>query len=487
MASMIRSLIPQPSFDAGWQRWVALALVPPAILLGVLMGTVENRFAVLLVAAMAGFVLLVLTIRYERLPFYLLVATLPLEASFRLSGVPNPLLLAFGGLAIINLLWRMAFGRRKFIYDGLSTLLALALVTWAALSAYNAGGAAAVMTDARSYVLILVLFLLTQNYLREEKHFWEAGWVLAVSLALAGTAVLVNVGGAYILSGGTLSGKALHRLADNLFFNTPAGVLGMQISKGIPFAIYLAILTPHRQKLRRNLLWLMVIAMTAGTLATLSLNAALGLLTTYAMLALFVRQRSRQMNAALLSAVILGTVVLSPISPFADRIEKQLDFVDSGETYRVGSNRVLAWYIGIQTTLEAPLLGLGPGQEALLEASQAYIPLRLYQRKLDAGREIAGLHPHNFYLSTSAMLGIPGLLLYLGFLAAVIVRTWRLVLRSRQRLPTDPFFYMGQAIVAALIALLVQAFGLSIPVDKYLWLLLGMGAAYLTVTGKRPT
>lgn len=483
MADIVRTVLDSwmPATRA-WERWLALALLPAAVALGYLISTLENRFVVLVLAALAGFCLLALTFRYERLPFHLLVATLPLETAFNLGGVPNPLLFAFGGLAAVTLAWRMATGQRRFVYEPLSTALGVGLIVWTGISAYNAGGLAAVLLDARSYVLVLILFLLAQNYLREKTHFVETAWVLAVSLGVVGAMVFLGVGNAYLQSGGAMSGKAMHQFADGLFFNTPAGILGMQISKGIPFAVYLAVIYVGRHRLLRLFLMLLVAAMTLGTLAVVSLNATFGLFVTFALLVLFMQRRSRQLNVALMSAAVFTVALLSPASPFTERIEQQMDFWEAGDTLRLGSNRGLAWYIGWQTTVQAPLLGIGPSQEALLEASQSYIPIKLYRRKVAQGREVAGLHPHNFYLSTSSQLGIPGLMLYLTFLLAIIWPLRRLSLRWRSLLPDDRFFLWGQAIFIGLVALLLQALGLSVTVNKYLWLLLGMGAAFLRVS-----
>lgn len=445
-----------------------------AVVFGIAIAFDPQRSTLLITGGLIVLLVLALSFRFESLPFNVFVASLVLEDVLKVPGLPSPVMTVFGGLAIVAWLLRLLTGRARFVVDFKSTLLVFLLAVWASVSAIHGGGISAALT-ARPYWLVFILFILVQNYLHEEWQFAQLGWALAISLASAGLLIFGEQILTYINAGGKIAAQALHYNANhNITLQTDSGIWGMRITKGLPFAIYLSTGSFGNNLLRKLLLYCCILFMILGPISTLSINAVVGLMATIGVIVLLTKNRVLQIRALILGILVLCLIAYSPL---VDRINAQRSTFASSDYFSWATERGLTWYTGYQIIRQAPVFGVGPTDTAILNASWNYLPTDVKAEKLLVGKE--GVQPHNLILSFGAQLGIPGLLIFIVLLYIVLIRLWS-VIRWQWRVNFDKKYTLwGQALLVGLIALLIQSMAISVPLDKYLWLILGASVAYI--------
>jgi O-antigen ligase len=178
--------------------------------------------------------------------------------------------------------------------------------------------------------------------------------------------------------------------------------------------------------------------------------------------------------------VLLGIAVLVIVwvSPYQERIEQQRLTVTEADFSEWGSSRGTLWLTSVQLIEEKTWLGHGPGGAE--EAAISHLPLAFIGRKLAQGDSIFA--PHNIFLSFAVEIGLLGLLAFLILLIAVAKPLWDSLRHQKTQPPDLTMIYLGQAIGIGLVALLAQGMGISIHLDKYLWLLLGMSVAFVRIS-----
>lgn len=450
-----------------WMRLLPAGLVAvTAIVLGGAVAWLGSDGYILVLGALGIVAILIVGLRYERVPFYVLVASLALGQILTVEELPTTLMIVPGSLAIAVWLARLAVRRTSVVIDRRAMSMAILIGFWATLSALNAGG----MGAARSYWLIVILFLLTPNVIRKEKHFVELGWVLALSLGVVGGIVLFTQAQAY-LSGIATSGQLLHRYAQQEVAFGVSGILGMRLTKAIPFALYIAFAQRGIPPWQRYLLVLSAILISLAILSTVSLSAIFALTGTFLLAVLWVREHTQRFWVILVVSLVLlaGSSLL--LEPVAERVTEQIVTVEQEDPLSWGTHRGRSWYVGLLLIQQSPLLGHGPG--AADEASL------IYTRELVT--RATGTIPHNFLLSLGTEIGIPGMLLFAALGGVITVSLWREVRRQQVQIGDKHSMtpYMGRAILIGLVMLMAQGMGIPVHLDKYLWLLLGTAVAFV--------
>lgn len=473
----------RPRFDFPRSTWVILGgSLLTALTIGLAVAWFDGISSLFVLGALSLVAISLLATRYERLPFYLLIVILPLETVLTVEGLSTSLLVVPGGLATFALLQQLALGRKALALERRTTALVLLLGVLAMISAMRADGLTAVLTQARRYWLVIILFLLTQNLLREKRHLVEFGWLLTMSLGLLGAYVFLGQARSYLDVSSSLDFAQLHE--NVLDVGTKAGAVAMQLTKAIPFAFFLVLSEANRHPARRYVLGLCLVLSILGALATLSINGFFGLGITVMLVFLAARDRGQRTRLALLGVALICVALASPLG---ERLSDQRLALAEKDPIYWGTNRGLTWYTGLQAIGQEPWLGHGPGSEGVTAASLPHVPLDMLKRMVASGRMT--FIPHNIFLSVGAELGIPGLVTFLVLLAVVVISMWRAVRRpwaplgGSEALYMGHAMYMGQAILIAIVALLAQGMALSAHLDKYLWLLLGAGVAFTRIYG----
>jgi len=448
------------------------------ILIGVFIA-IELSLIIPLIMGVIGFVLLItLSFRYENLLFYLFILCLPLETVIKTSGLPNPIFMILGGMAVIAWFLQMFISRRKFIFDK-STIIVILLLVWSVVSALATGGFAALMTT-RPYFLVTILYILTQNTLRKTEQFIQFGWVLSVSLAIVGAYILFGQASAFIDSGGSMSAQKLHAYANTQLAGiNDSAIWSMRISKGIPYAIYLSMPLFTKSKFGKVLLLLCAGFMTLGPFSTITINGSIAVAASYGLIVLLSRDRRQKIRYIVLAILVLVLILFSPLM---DRIYSQVETIQSSDPLKWGTSRGLTWYTGVQIIRKAPLFGLGPAEANILEASLEYISIEIREQRRRYSRD--GVQPHNVFLTIGSSLGIPGLLLSVLFIVIILI-SLLIELRWLRRTEYDlKLMYMGQAVIIGIVTILIQSMVISIHLDNYFWLILGTAPAFIQITRK---
>jgi putative inorganic carbon (hco3(-)) transporter len=210
----------------------------------------------------------------------------------------------------------------------------------------------------------------------------------------------------------------------------------------LPMALYLSQVARNRAE--------RVFCMACFGITLLAVFAAssrggfLGLLAAFAYFGLRSRRRAAVITLACVALVTMAVVLpSSPLTRLMDPHESDVEASDS---------RLRLWTVGMKAALEHPLTGVGPGN----------------YKTLTVGREDFQV-AHNTYVELAAELGFPGLF---GFLA-VLTTTYLSAGRIRRRAAlsgSKVFVNISQGIQAGLLGYAVSAVFVSVPWQKFLWL-----------------
>jgi len=304
---------------------------------------------------------------------------------------------------------------------GGAVLLMLALLaSWALVASVDVRYPALALREWRVLFLNPLLFAATLVMLL--RHAPQPGvdrWLL-VSGWLAGAAVVALIG-----LWGFATGEAFVSAAEGVrrvqALYDSANNLALYLDRTLAVALALLLLTPNG---RARLLWAVLVA-PQGLAWLLTFSKGSLLLAAPAMLLVlgvggFWLLRRQQRSAAPL--VVIGVVVAAAalvMAPFvgAERFQRLLDFEQG-----TGFLRIQLWRSAWQMALDHSLLGVGPDQFLYYYRSNYLLPAAWQEPNLN--------HPHNVLLDWWTRLGLPGLVLGIGWLGAGVWGIWRWLRRS---------------------------------------------------------
>ena len=139
-----------------------------------------------------------------------------------------------------------------------------------------------------------------------------------------------------------------------------------------------------------------------------------------------------------------------------------LESMENGELVNsAGSGRIGIWKMAIHLTAINPILGFGP--DTLAFAGSYYTPVDMYNCCKASG--VIADKAHNEYLQYSATIGIPGLIVYLVFIALILIKQKDIFTNK-----------VSLTLSIPIISYVVQAFFniSTVGVAPIFWLLLGL-------------
>jgi O-Antigen ligase len=425
-----------PALRGGIDRGLAVAAV---LLLAAAATMVVVRWPAWTLAG--GLVLAAVALAAARLP----LAVAILVASFYFDAYVG------AGLGIITVgkllgvlalgAWFLSWGlaRRRFIGTPLLWPL-VGLVVWLPLSLAVAYDLPAGLTAGLRYVTFFALVFLVVQTIDGDQH--AAVRIVDVAVLAATAAALVGLGN-FLAHGG----RAYGPLEDPNDF-------AFMLAVTLPLALYRV--RSAADRLRRALAVLAVAALSAGILATLSRSAITGL----AVAAIWATA-TRRLPLRWTAVVIGGTLVIA-LGWYAwqpQQIETALLAKQHVARSNIG-DREVAWQVALAEARSSPLLGVGPGN----------FELRFDEFNPPATTVQGTLATHNAYLSVLAELGVPGLGLFLAYLALA----WS---RLRRRHRDDPGAdALQSALAGGFIVATVGALFLTEQFYAPIWLLPAIGA-----------
>jgi len=229
--------------------------------------------------------------------------------------------------------------------------------------------------------------------------------------------------------------------------------------------------------------------------ARTSYQRVLGVAALALMTLAFVRTGSRGGFIALLAVVVFVNfgyrairlrwrvtatvlVALVVVAAASERYWTQMGTIMSDADYNRSeeTGRMKIWQRGVGYMLQYPVFGVGPNNFNAAEGR-----LSPFAERQQLGRGVKWNAAHNSYVQVGAELGIPGLLMFVGMIAAAFVA----LRRSNRRLGIGSAgAELTQAVSASLTGFVVGAFFLSLAYSEILYTLLALAIALQKVTGR---
>jgi O-antigen ligase len=240
----------------------------------------------------------------------------------------------------------------------------------------------------------------------------------------------------------------------------------------LPFVLVLA--TEVRSQLARVGLYAVVFVIILSVFASLSRGGFLTLVWV-GVAALILPARSTFFQSRGQKAFVLALIAVCAFIAFkatAGTLAPRLDSIFAqGQT---GAGRTNLWRGAWTSIQERPVFGLGYGS-FISEANDLMLRtpgIDLTNQRLLQG----GLYAHNAYIGTTAELGVPGLIFFVG----ILISAARALRRTAARAAAAGAMYImriANASLISLIALSIAAMFASSETSRPIWILIGISLA----------
>jgi O-antigen ligase len=388
----------------------------------------------------------------------LLVGSIFVEAT-TLGGITISRLLAPAALLV---LLAVASRDRVPVRAAAPLAFAGAYALWAIVSGFWTIDSGLTWGYLGSLGIALVYMVAIAGLLRSERDLHRVGLTLAFAALALGlfaiTDALFGIG--WTLQGGRAAGGT----GDPNYF---------AVYQVIALPVTIAMAAHARSQALRTALYAAAAVIVLSVFVSVSRG---GLLTLAAVsLLAFVLPARSLFRSPMQKAVIFGVLLVGLAFTFqsaANEIGPRFRALAGGD--ETGSGRTGLWMAGWTGIKERPLLGLGYG--AFRGASNDLIlrtpgvDLRHYELRPD------GHEAHNMYISTTADLGVPGLVLLLGILAAS-GRSFRRTAAQAMSSGKPFLARVSNALFLSLLAFALASIFLSAETSRALWILVGLALA----------
>jgi putative inorganic carbon (HCO3(-)) transporter len=407
-------------------------------------------------------------------------------------GVPQILASATTLLLIVPLAAHIVLRREPLVVTPALPLILLYLAALLLSTVFSGTSDIKLSTSAITNFLSegLLLYFLITNVIRSAAIIRQVIWVLLFAGALMGAISIwqeatksygndlagfaqVNEGGFKV--GETLEGKVLR--------NRLTGPIGEQ-NRYAQVLLVLAPLALFRffGEEKRSLRLLAAgagVLILSGVLLSFSRGAAVAV--ACCLLALVVLREVRLRQVLMISAVVVGAVLLiapdyiirlSSLQGAQSLAGGNAQEADNAIVGRAQSN-IAAW----NTFVDHPALGVGPMQFFRNYSYEAGQAVGLKHREHDR-------RAHNLYLEMAADLGIVGLGAFLSAVGVTMVQLLRL--RARWRETRPDLANLATTMILSLVAYLSSALFLHLSYQRYYWELLAIANGVIWVLMREP-
>jgi O-antigen ligase len=310
--------------------------------------------------------------------------------------------------------------------------------------------------------IALVYMLVFAAMTRTERDLERIG----LAFAFAGLGMGLFAIAAYLLglSSSLEAGRTAGGTGDPNFFATYQVV-------ALPLALALAGVA--RRPAVRLALYASAVVIVASIFTSVSRGGlvalvAVALLTAALPARTVFRSGAQKLAVVALLAVGAAFAYQAASAELAPRVEALL----GGDT--TGSGRTAIWMAGLTSIEERPLLGLGYGgfpaslNDLILRTPG--VDLRHYELRPD------GQEAHNVFVSTTADLGLPGLVILVGLLVST-GRALRRTARQATAAGRVVVARIANALVLSLVGFTIASLFLSTETSRALWILVGLAIA----------
>ena len=392
---------------------------------------------------------------------YVLVAVGRVHQLFPIVGAFRPAIL-MGALAIV-LFFRDLSGVRRLHWVMLpTTRFVIALLVWIALSTPGAivrGTSFDLLFG--NFIKTFLMFLVIAAGVRGIRD------VERIAMAYFASAAIYA---AVVLSRFNLGEGDSWRLGDLYYYD--ANDFATFCVTAMPLALYF--LHRSRAAYQRVLAAVGLALIAVAFVRTGSRGGFIALLAV--VIFINIGYRAIALRRRLLATVLVAVVVLATAS---ERYWTQMGTIMSDTDYNRSeeTGRMKIWQRGIGYMLEYPVFGVGANNFNAAEGT-----LSPFAQRQQLGRGVKWNAAHNSYVQIGAELGIPGLLMFVGMIAAAFVALKKSSRRLASADRRHPGRELTQAITAALIGFVVGAVFLSLAYSEILFTLLALAVAMQKVT-----
>jgi O-antigen ligase len=428
---------------AGIDPWLAIA------------GSLGVAFVVLAIADLtAGVVVFTVAIALEYAPF-------APEGALSLTKAAG-VLLVVSWLALVT---TRSAARPTFLgeHPG-ATMLLIAFLAWALLSAIWADDPGAALADITRYAPNFFLLLIVFTAVRSRG---QAAWVIG---GLIAAAVVAAAFGLVVPPDPSEDPTRLEGAAGNANVTAAVSIAGMALALGGALALR-----------GKGLARIALVAAAAICLAAALLTGSRsGVITLAAVLLAAILVGGRWRGGALGAGVVVAAAAAAFVAFYAPpEVRERITQTTPGQVQEEG--RVTLWQVGWRMVEDEPLRGIGVGNFAGSAIDYVQEPglLTRTDQVIDDPKVA-----HNIYLHILAELGVIGLALFGAILGFCVGCAYRAAVRFRA-VGDRAMEVISRAVVIAMLAILVSDFFASEQFSKLLWILLGLGPALEALARRR--
>jgi O-antigen ligase len=419
--------------------WITLPSLIGALVIGLVIGLAIPFFNIgVLVLLLPAAILLILKPDWG---FYLFIASLPLEylIDSTIYSIPKVLgLVAMAGFVLDAIL------RRRRIYGDAALGLMLLFVGWGMLSYLWSAQPSQTLISITTWSLLAMLYFLIINQVRTAASLHKT-----ITAFFLGSALLVGSGVNDLVTGAYLSAnqQRLTGLTDN------ANVYATYVLVGV-IGIYWVWMN-NRSKLVRAFTLAVAGALGVTIVMTLSRGAIVSLAVFGLMLVLLRKDRSRWILLVSLAALLMA--LLAPSNLWERFLTVGSDTIDRFRDL---------WPAGLALFQKNSILGYGLGAGPYVFAN-TYLSLNY--------NLLEQFSVHSAPLAVAVDVGIPGLLIYLAFIALPTIQLAKTYFQLDEKEKNNLLGGFAAIVLSVLAAYLVSwVKGGGMEVRKMLWLLLGL-------------
>ena len=450
-------------------QWVAAALAIPVLAAIGFVAGAEPKFGIIAALTLV-YALIVFTNLAAALTILVVIVFLestplagPALSATKIAG----LLLALGWLTRVA---THEEDRRAVIFSthpALSYLLTL-FVAWVGLSIVWAEDVALAIDQAMVFLLVAILYVIVYTAVRTRRQAMNV-----LGAFVLGTGITATYG---LIIRPDPNSQSAERLASTI--NDPnflAAILVAGIALG--GAGFLA--ARGNRIVQAGALTTVLLCLTAFAL-TGSRGGIVGLAAALIAAVAFGGRWRPQIALAAATVVALAIGYYTTLAP--PELTQRLASATQGEVSRLDTRSTI-WTVAWRMATDSPLTGVGVGNFEARSIDYIIQPGSTY--RTDRVIDNPGVS-HNSYLGPFAELGLVGAALFLSILAFSI----GCAVRATRRFQANGDLRMeilARGLVVSLVGLLTSAFFISAEANKFVWLMLAMGPALLSVAERSAT
>jgi O-antigen ligase len=320
-----------------------------------------------------------------------------------------------------------------------------------------------------SLVIALVYTLAFAALLSTKAQLERLLYIFAVAAMFVGGMSFLAFFGKLTLSGSELQGgRSQGGTGDPSFFAAYQLV-------ALPLVLTLA--AHARERWQRIGLYCAVLAIIGSMFTSLSRGGFIALVIVVPLILALPAQsffRSAGQKRFLLMLIVVAGALVVVRAPTQVITRVDSIFASEGSGTSQGSGRVSLWLVARKTIREHPYLGIGYGSfrhvsnDLLLNTPG--VDLQHYTLRPN------GAEAHNLYLGTTAELGFPGLILYLGIMGSTAV----LLRRTAKRAFKVGELFVGRvanALILSLVGWAIASIFISTETTRAFWIVVGLALA----------